>query len=162
MASGKVLIIYKSRYNSTKTYAEWIHNEVDSDIKKVEDVTNEDLISHSIIVFGSWIINDRIAIAGFVKNNWHILHSKKLVLFSVGLTQPEDPTSQDIFKNSFPVHIRRQIEYFPLWGRVKFSVLNFIEKFRLKREGKYKEIDEISQEKIRPIIVKLYGLKVFG
>ena len=94
----KILIIYKTRHNTTKNYAKWISEEIQSDIINVDKVKSNQIKDYDIIVFGSWIYDDKITIAPFIKDNWEILKNKKLLLFCNGLTNSEDPKMNKIFE----------------------------------------------------------------
>lgn len=158
----KILIVYKSRHHTTELYARWIHQEVESDLVNVDYLDKKRLKDYDIIAFGSWIYKDKIQIADYIKSNWNVLKDKKVVLFSVGLTQPEDMKTKIIYQISLPTHIRDSISYFPLWGKLHLDGLNIFEKIVLKMHKKFRELDQIEERTIRPIVVKLYDLKVVG
>lgn len=158
----KVLIVYLSKHNTTKLYSKWISEEIESDLVSFEDIGKVNFDNYSIVVFGSWVYLDKIKVSDYVVDNWEILKTKKVIVFSSAITQPEDKKTQKIFEDSFPKYIRESIYYFPLWGKLHIDELNFIEKLTLKFKNKFRELNEIDRNRIRPIVVKLYDLKVIG
>ena len=81
----KVLITYQSKTGFTKKYAEWIHEEVNSDIKEVKKISNKDISKYDIIIHGGWIMGGIINGLDKIRK----LNPKNLIVFGVGYT-PED------------------------------------------------------------------------
>ncbi|NLE01149.1 MAG: flavodoxin, partial [Fibrobacter sp.] len=52
MADPKIIVVYKSKYGTTKRYAEWIAEEVKADLFEQSAVSVEDLLKYDIIVYG--------------------------------------------------------------------------------------------------------------
>lgn len=154
-----VLIIYKTKHHTTKQYAKWIQEEVKCDIVNVDSIHHVKLNDYKVIVFGSWIFDDNIVIAPFIKKHWDIFQKKHLVLFADGLTDPQDEKMQVILKKSFPKHIIEQLHFFPLGGDLDFSKISLWDKLVLKVKGKFRETHQKNQLLVKPIVVKIYELK---
>lgn len=154
-----VLIIYKTKHHTTKQYAMWIQEEIKCDIVDVDSIHHVDLATYKVIVFGSWIYDDTIVIAPFIKKHWDILQKKQLVLFADGLTDPHDEKMEFILKRSLPKHIIEQINFFPLGGDLDFSRITFWDKVVLKFKRKFRETHQKNQLLVKPIVVKIYELK---
>ena len=157
-----VLIAYKTKHNTTKQYATWIHNEVESDIVNLDDISRVNLDNYDVIVIGSWIFDDIIVASDYIKKNWDKLESKKVILFVNGLTDPRDEKMTKIYKNSLPSYIRLQIHFFPIGGKLSFANISLWDRIVLKFRGKFRETNQIQESAIRPIVVKIYDLKING
>ncbi len=158
----KTLILYLSKHKTTEKYATWISEEAQSDLVSIDNASNINLDDYSVIVFGSWVYLDKIKIADYIIDNWKILQTKKIIVFSSAITKPQDPKTKQIFEDSFPKYIRDSIYYFPLPGKLSIDEVNIVEKITLKIRKKYKELDDVDRLLIRPIVVKIYDLKVIG
>jgi hypothetical protein len=73
MKNIKVLIVYQSKYGSTKQYAEWIHQEIKGDLVNIEQGDKPDLAKYDIMIFGGYMRTGYIVIAPFIKDNWTVL-----------------------------------------------------------------------------------------
>ncbi|MFP4401890.1 MAG: flavodoxin domain-containing protein [Candidatus Nanoarchaeia archaeon] len=155
-----VLIVYKSKHNTTKQYAQWIHEEVESTLIDVDYLLRDDLKDFDIIVFGSWIFDDTIMIASHIEKYWEILQYKRVILFCDGLTHPQDEKMNWIYEKSIPKHIRDNIYFYPLGGELSFQSISFFEKLILKFKNKFREAHQIDKLAIKPILLKIYNLKV--
>jgi spore coat polysaccharide biosynthesis predicted glycosyltransferase SpsG len=51
----KVLIVYQSKYGSTKQYAEWIHQEIKGDLVNIEQGDKPDLAKYDIMIIGGYM-----------------------------------------------------------------------------------------------------------
>jgi menaquinone-dependent protoporphyrinogen IX oxidase len=78
----RTLIIYQSKYGSTKQYAEWINQAVESDITDIDNAYRLDLDSYDIIVLGTYFHASHIKMRKFIIKKWDEFKSKKVILFS--------------------------------------------------------------------------------
>lgn len=148
VGSQKVLIVYQSKYGSTRQYAEWLHSEISGDLVDVEKGAKPAFAEYDIIIFGSYIRTGRIVIAPLILEAWNGVKEKKVVLFTVSGTPPQHPNIQQIFNKGFPEEIREEIKYFPLRGRMFSQDLSFFDKL-LVAIGQMVEKDEAMQKIMR-------------
>ena len=141
MKNIKVLIVYQSKYGSTKQYAEWIHQEIKGDLVNIEQGDKPDLAKYDIMIIGGYMRTGHIVIAPFIKDNWSIVKEKRVILFTTSGTPPQHPKIQSIYKKSLPAEIRKEIKHFSLHGRMYCKNLTFFDKF-LMTIGKIMEHDE--------------------
>ena len=137
----RVLIIYQSKYGSTRQYAEWIHRDILSDLVDVEKADKPEFSGYDVIVFGSYIRMGRIVIAPFIVENWGNITGKKVILFTTSGTPPGHPNIRKIYDGGLPEHIQREIKYFPLRGRILSKDLSFFDN-KLVAVGRMMERDE--------------------
>ena len=137
----KILIIYQSKYGSTKQYAEWIQQNTGGDLINIENGDKPDLASYDTIIIGSSVRIGNIVIAPFIRDHWSVMKGKNVILFTTSGTPPRHPKLQSIYEKSLPEEIRKEIKYFPLHGRISVEDLTLFDQF-LMAVGKIVERDE--------------------
>jgi menaquinone-dependent protoporphyrinogen IX oxidase len=141
----KILVAYQSKYGSTKQYAEWIQKDTEADGVNLRHAANLSLAAYDIIIIGGYIRAGEIVVAPFIRENWEVLKTKKVILFTTSGTPPRHPNIRTIYEKSLPGDIRDTIRYFPLPGRISVEELTFWDK-RLIAIGKMLEQDEALKE----------------
>jgi menaquinone-dependent protoporphyrinogen IX oxidase len=122
----KSLILYKSKYGSTKQYAQWLHTEINSDIFELDKCPSLD--NYEIVILGGGVYMGKINGSEFISKNWNSLQNKKVILFSTSGAEPRDPELQKVYENSIPEEMRSHIQYFPLDGACNYKDLTFLHK----------------------------------
>ncbi len=126
----KTLIIYQSKYGSTKQYAEWINQAVDSDITCIENAYRFDLNNYDIIVLGTWLHASHIMMREFIIEKWDEFKNKKIILFSTSGSPAIYAT--EVVRKDLPPVILDNITYFPLGGRSKFKNLALSDRLKMR------------------------------
>jgi menaquinone-dependent protoporphyrinogen IX oxidase len=139
--NSKVLVAYRSKYGSTKQYAEWIREDTKGDLVDIEDGDTPDLARYDVLIIGGYVRTGHIVIAPFIKDHWSIMKGKEVILFTTSGTPPRHPKIQSIYEKSLPEEIRKGITYFPLPGRISGKDLTLWDQF-LIAIGKIVERDE--------------------
>jgi len=164
------LVVYKTKYGSTKQYAEWIAEELGAEIIAMEKVTPATLSTHDAVVLGGYLHIGKIMGAEFLQNNWNILKDKKVALFTVAGAPATSPDREKWFAECVPANIRERVRHFPFQGRAmnldwkdNFLMLfpKFAEKFaywqnptpqnQRAKEG-FKSFDGVKREYIAPLV----------
>ncbi len=117
LTGGKMLnavVIYRSKYGSTKRYAEWIAEELNADIFAVSEFDVSKLENYSIVLFGSSVHIGKVKGITFIKNNWPILSKKKVVVFASTGSPKIEPKQQQVVVASLPPELCQLVKYFPL------------------------------------------------
>ncbi len=172
----KKLVVYQSKYGSTKQYALWIAQTLHADIMNVRSVDWKTLRSYDLIIFGSYLHIGKIVDVDFLIYNWLTLQSKKVIIFTTSGTPPTDDKIQEYYENSVPFYIRGKVEYFPLWGRVSQlditdrllllfpqtmllvkSLVTHNEEDRLAFDAMCQKFDHVEKGSINPIIASTFG-----
>ena len=110
----KGIIIYKSKYGTTKKYAEWLAKETQYDIVDITK-TNIKLISNysNIILFGA-IYASGINGLSFLKKNFNFLKDKNIAIFCVGAS----PYDEKMFNEIKSHNLKDLLENIPVfYGR---------------------------------------------
>jgi menaquinone-dependent protoporphyrinogen IX oxidase len=126
--SNRILVLYKTKYGSTKLYAGWIADELGSDLCEMTSFDPCLLGQYDTVLLGSPAYLGGLRCRGFLKRHWAVLRKKRIIVFGVTGVPPEDPRQQQIVKRSFPEYIRNYITYFPLRGAFNYSQLGWFDK----------------------------------
>lgn len=145
------LILYKSKWGTTKLYAEWIHEAYpQSVITSIDNFDPKNLVDYDNIIIGSRTYVGRIQIGKFLVSNWNMLKDKNVYLFSVGMTHPDSKESKQSFE-MLPKDIRDALAgYIKLPGKVDYNKLNILQKSLAKRHQS--KSDKIDRDLIQPVI----------
>lgn len=92
----KGIVIYKSKYGSTKKYAEWIVEETGYDISEISKVKKSDMDNYDVIVLGGGIYAMGIAGLSLLKKNPELVHEKKVFVFCNGASPYEEEAYKEV------------------------------------------------------------------
>ncbi len=173
------IVVYESKYGSTKRYAKWIGEELNCKVCKISDVNIEELVNYDNIIFGGWIRAGRLEGFKKIQENTHKLKNKKFFVFAVGLAATEDKTYKDFKEKSFKSF--NNIEEFYLNGAFDFNRLTFVDKMMMRvfkivlkrlKSGNIDEstkeifrayeepVDFTKRESIKPIVEAVKGIDI--
>ena len=80
------IVVYKSKYGSTKTYAEWIAEELSCDIADAKTIKVDDLLKYDTIIYGGGLYAEIINGVYLITKNYEKLKDKKLIVYTTGIT----------------------------------------------------------------------------
>ncbi len=126
------IIIYQSKYGSTKQYAHWLKEETGFEAYDLIHSPLEAISNADLVILGCSIFADKPKMATWINENWDYFQDKKLILYT---TSGSPPTSERIhqgFKDSFADDIRDSIKYFPLGGKYVYKDLTLLDKLIMK------------------------------
>jgi len=106
------VVIYKTKYGSTKTYAEWIAEELGCSAIDAKKVKIDDLLQYDTIVYGGGLYAEIINGVTLITKNIEKLRDKKIIIYTTGIT-PSDVREyydgeviEKNFKNGVPENIK--------------------------------------------------------
>jgi menaquinone-dependent protoporphyrinogen IX oxidase len=174
---AKALIIYFSKYGTTKKYAEWLAEELAGDIVSINDFNQNILNNYEIIILGSGLYAGNIEGLNIFKKNYETLKNKKIILFTCGLADySKEENKNSIYRRiekELPEEIIEKIKIFYLRGGINYKKLILkhkimmwmVKKMRLRNnKGKLndeakefietygKTVDFMNKENIKKII----------
>jgi menaquinone-dependent protoporphyrinogen IX oxidase len=161
----KTLVMYFSKYGTTKKYAEWIASELNGDINSIKSIKKETLENYDTIILGSGLYAGKIAGIKILINNYEKIKNKKLVIFTCGLADYNKieniNTINKRLEEELPQNIKENVKVFYLRGGInykkinlKYKILMWILKKMIMRKG----IENINEED--KDFLETYGQKV--
>lgn len=128
------IVIYKTKYGSTKNYAEWIAEDLGCEIAEVSKVKASELQQYDTIIYGGGLYAEVINGVSLITKNFDMLSGKKLVIFSTGLTPPEcrDYYDKLVVEKNFKPHMLKKIKIFNFPGKMILDELSIPHRAALK------------------------------
>lgn len=128
MPASKSIVIYHSKYGSTKKYAEWISQKTGSDIVSLSDFNPDNLKNYQTVIFGSFAYMGKLKGSDFIAKNQNSLLNKKLFVFCVSAALPNSPENSKILHSSFTPEIQKSMTYFSFHGAYDYSRMDNTDK----------------------------------
>lgn len=117
----KGIIIYKSKYGSTKKYAEWLKDATGYDCVATKDADTGKLSSYDTIVFMGGVYAKGIACTSFMKKVISRIKDKKIAVFVCAAS----PYDEKFFNELVALNMKGDLEGVPVfYGRGGFDLKN--------------------------------------
>lgn len=124
----KTLVLYKTGSGFTKKYAEWIAEELSSDIFDVSVFDAKKLSDYDNIIYGGSLHASGILGIKFITKNFDKLKGKKVVVFATGASPVREQVINQVTDKNFTQDQQKQIKFFYLRGGFDFNKLKFFDK----------------------------------
>lgn len=128
---GKAVVIYQSKYGSTKKYAEWLSDEIHADLYARSDISINKIKEYDMVIYGGGIYAKGIAGFSLIKKNYSQLKDKNIIVFAVGASPQEEATVPAIKENNFSDEMK-DIPCFYLRGAFDESIMKMGDKVLIK------------------------------
>lgn len=162
---NKIIVVYASKYGSTKQYAQWIASGLSCEAKEWKTVLPSDLNNYDTVIFGGGIYAGGINGIAFLTKNFHLIREKNIILFTCGLADPQEEKNRSHIQASLAKlltpEMQSQIRCFFFRGAIDYSKLTFIHKAMmamLHRVMLKKDASSLTEED--QMMLKTYGEKV--
>ena len=128
------IVIYKSKYGSTKAYAQWIAEELDCMAVNAKETKIDDILGYDTIIYGGGLYAEVIAGVGLITKNIDKLSGKKLVVYSTGITPPDCREYYDdlVLKKNFKPEMLGKIKIYNFMGKMVLDELSVVHRTALK------------------------------
>ena len=128
------IVIYKSKYGSTKQYAEWIANELGIDFVEAKNVKACDLKKYDTIIYGGGLYAEVINGVSLITKNFEDLKDKKLIVYSTGITPLDCRDYYDVYviKKNFKPYMLDKIKVYNFLGKMVLAELSPVHRAALK------------------------------
>lgn len=130
----KTIVIYKSKYGSTKTYAEWIAEELCCEAKESKGIKVDDLLEYETIIYGGGLYAEVIAGVSLLTKNIDKLKGKKLIVYSTGITPLDcrDYYDKLVIEKNFKGDMADNFKVFNFMGKMILSELSLVHRTAIK------------------------------
>ncbi len=128
------IVLYQSKYGSTKAYAEWIAQELDCMAVEAKKIKIEDLSTYDTIVYGGGLYAEVIAGVTLITKNFEQLKDKKLFVYSTGITPLDCRDYYDnlVLKKNFKPYMLEKIKVYHFLGKMVLDELSVVHRTALK------------------------------
>ncbi|MFO7638894.1 MAG: flavodoxin domain-containing protein [bacterium] len=157
----KSVVIYYSKYGSTRTYAEWLAEATGAELVPQAEAKKLEFAGYDAVAFGCPYYAGQLKLAGFVKACAPRLAGKRVAFFAVGAAEPDSPDARKGYDNALPEEVRAGMRFFFLRGRIELARLNAIERTVMKLM-KARDVDHTDRAAIAPLAGFLLGSAAGG
>ncbi len=128
------IVVYKSKYGSTKAYAEWIAEELSCNAVDAKSTKVEDLMEYDTIIYGGGLYAENIAGVTLLTKNLDKLNGKKLIVYTTGITPLNYREYYDemVWEKNFKGKGEDDIKVFNYLGKMVMSELSLPHRTALK------------------------------
>ena len=140
------IVIYKSKYGSTKQYAEWIADELNCLAVDAKKLKVDNLRNYDTIIYGGGLYAEIIAGVTLITKHMDLLADKKIVIFTTGLTPIDCREYYDglIIEKNFKGDTYSKIKMFNYPGKMILSELSVVHRTAVKT------LKKVMQDKKNP------------
>ena len=124
----KTIVVYKSISGFTQKYAEWIAEELEADLFRIEKIDIDLLLKYDLIIYGGSLHAVGISGVKIIKNNLSKLRNKNIIIFTTGASLPNESIVSEVKDSNFSVEEQKQIQFYYFRGGFDFNKLNLINK----------------------------------
>lgn len=130
----KTIVIYKTKYGSTKTYAEWISEELHAEMREASTVKPAELMEYDTIIYGGGLYAEVIAGVSLITKNIEKLQDKKLIVYTTGITPPacREYYEKEVVEKNFKNGMYSKIKMFNFPGKMVLSELTVVHRTAIK------------------------------
>ena len=128
------VVVYRSKYGSTKAYAEWISEELGCDIFEYKEINIDDLLKYDTIIYGGGLYAEVINGVYLLTKNMDKLKGKKIAVYSTGITPLEYREYYDklVIEKNFTPEMLEQIKVFNFMGKMILEELSLPHRTAIK------------------------------
>lgn len=130
----KTIVIYKTKYGSTKAYAEWIAEALGCRAVDAKTVKAADLTDYDTIIYGGGLYAEVINGVTLITKNIEKLRDKKIIVFTTGLTPPQyrDYYDKYVIEKNFKTGVPENVKIFNYPGKMMLDELSIVHRTAIK------------------------------
>ena len=128
------IVVYKTKYGSTKTYAEWIGEELNCKTADAKEITIDELEKYDTIIYGGGLYAEIINGVILITKNIERLKNKKIAVYTTGITPLDCRGYYDkiVIEKNFKNGLPQCIKIFNFTGKMIINELTAVHKAALK------------------------------
>ena len=129
----RIAVIFSSKYGATKKYATWISEELGADLFNKKRADPSQIKSYDLVVYGAGLYAGGISGLKFILQN----RPKKLIVFTVGLSNPATTDYSSILKRNFDSEMLDKVKVFHLRGSIDYKKLGTVDRIMMAMMKKF-------------------------
>lgn len=151
---NKTIVIYKTKYGSTKSYAEWIAQDLGCTVVDAKDVKIDDLLQYDTIIYGGGLYAEIINGVSLITKNFDKLSDKKVIIYTTGITPLDVRAYYDgeVLEKNFKNGVPENVKIFNFLGKMKMEELTLVHRAALKSLKKIMSAKENPSDMIKLLI----------
>ena len=128
------IVIYKSKYGSTKQYAQWISKELGCDAIDAKAVKIDDLLKYDTIIYGGGLYAEVINGITLITKNTEKLKDKKIAVYTTAITPLDCREYYDklVVEKNFKNGVPDNVKIFNFLGKMIIDELSIVHKTAIK------------------------------
>lgn len=179
----KTAVVYESKYGAAKAYAGWLAEDLACPLLERKKIRGEDLVPYETVVYGGGLYAGGVNGVDLLVKAFPLLREKNLVLFTCGLSDPQDPDNVSRIRGSLekalPRELLEALTVFHLRGGMDCGKLGLVDRAmmamfrkvlskkdpgelsaedRLMLEASGKAVDFVDRAALAPILEYVRGL----
>lgn len=130
----KKVVIYKTKYGATETYAKWIAEELGCPAISANQVKAEDLLNYDTIIYGGGLYAEVINGVTLITKNMEKLADKKIIVFTTGITPLDCRGYYDqlVLQKNFKQGVPENVRVYNFLGKMVLDELSVVHRTALK------------------------------
>ena len=129
----KAIVIYQGKYGATKQYALWLGHELGLPVRNAKSINSGQLDNYDTLLVGTSVYIGRLQVKKWFETNLEFLRDKKIFLFQVAATPPEETGKRMAYNNSgIPAELISNCKCYFLPGRMIMKDLSWKDRFLLR------------------------------
>ena len=129
---GKIAVLYRSKYGSTKQYAEWIAEETGAELFRIPRVGVRKLVPYDTIIIGGGRYAGGMLGASFLRRNFSSLSGKRIIVFSVGASFANAKNIATIKARLLAPEPLARVSFFHLRGGLDYRSMKPLDRFAMR------------------------------
>lgn len=161
----KMVVIFESKYGSTKRYAQWIAEALSCPVFERKKFNLQDLMHYDTVLYGGGLYAGGVSGIKLITQNWQLLCGKNVILFTCGIADPADPENvrhiRESLEKALSSEMLEKLHIFHLRGGIDYARLSFVHKSMMAMLRKMllkKEEQDLSQEDKQ--LLETYGTRI--
>lgn len=128
------IVVYKTKYGSTKTYAEWIGEELNCRVEDAKEIKINELEKYDTIIYGGGLYAEIINGVILITKNTDRLKNKRIVVYTTGITPLDcrDYYDKIVIEKNFRNGVPKNLKIFNFTGKMIIDELSTVHRAALK------------------------------
>ncbi len=130
----KTIVIYKTKYGSTESYARWIAQDLGCTAVNAKDIKADHLLQYDTIIYGGGLYAEVINGVSLITKNIDKLKDKRIIVYTTGITPIDLRAYYDgeVLEKNFKNGVPENVKIFNFLGKMKLDELSFVHRAALK------------------------------
>lgn len=120
----RTVVVYRSKTGFTRTYAQWIAEELHCDLKENVNLSLEDILDYDTIIYGGGLYAGNIDGIQLIKKNYDILKEKNIIVWATGSCPGRPEEMNELWNRLFSTEQLKRIKTYYLRGGFDYNKLS--------------------------------------